>query len=205
MYAPTRGDRVFGYGPDAEWLLTKSFKTCTVVFEREPRLTTRMILDGIATKAGTFGYAPMFEKMGRCRLFKWQEPERIVAQRVSVFKGYDIRALFLADETNEGAGAVTFHLVVDVCYALRDDLANALNFRELVERFGSAALKEVRQIQRDLIPTGINTEVSRERLAKDIVPFVKELGSFALPCNIQAKVLSDPVRIVVGAQDESLW
>jgi len=202
VYAPGHSDSVFGYGPDVDWLKAKGFQTWTVVLRKEPRLTGRMILDGVITKARTLGYTPSFPEIGRCRLFNWDTFRATSNGQVRVFLGYDIRVIFLRDQV---ADALTFNLVVDGCHAFRDQNDQPLNSQVIAQRFGSRTLRQVRQMQGDLIPTGINTEVSRQRLVEQIMPFVGQIGAFELPCGVRAQVLPEPLRVVVGAEDESLW
>jgi len=202
VYAPEQQDVVFGYGKEMEWLRAKGFTECTVKFQEQPRLTGRMILEGVIKKAQGQGYTPDFSgEIGRSRLFKSDRFRLTSDSNVRVFTGYDTRVIFLRDAA---ADRLSFNLIVDVCYCFKGPREEPLSFHQIATGFGSSILKEVRQIQGDLIPTGINTEVSRQRLLSEIIPFVKSLGEIQLPCKVNAVLSCVPSRIVVGARDESL-
>gem|GEM_PF-1271142 len=202
VYAPGHSDTVFGYGRDLQWLRRKGFASQTVAFQQQPQLTGRIVLDGIVAKARSLGYAPSFEKKGRCKLFNWSSFQTTASGEVRVFKGYDTRVFYLEDEA---ASAFTFNLVVDMCFAFRDGREQPLNFRDISARFPAGTVGQVRRIQGDLVPTGINTEISRQRLLDSVVPFVRGLGEFDLPCGGKAEISASPLRIVVGAQDGIVW
>ncbi len=196
VYAPESSSKVFGYGKDAEWLLSKGFLQEKIKLLEEPRLTGRLILEGVIEKAKELGYAPMPEKeKGRCVLFNERDFKETSDGNVRVYRAFDIRVIFLRDPLED---KLKYFLIVDVHYPLRDKSGNTLNYKQIVNRFGSKTLREVRQIQKDLIPTGINREVSRQRLLEDIIPFVKEIEKLYLPCGIEAKIIPEPCRILVG-------
>jgi hypothetical protein len=204
IYAPEQSGIIYGYGPDIEWLRDKGFNDIKVNLAEEPRLTGKMIIDSFISKAKTQGYTPFFpNEIGRCKLFNWNEFRPSSDGNVKVYLGFDIRTIFLFDETTED---LSFSIIVDVCYSLKDSDDKPLNFHDIVSKFGSATLRQVRQIQRDLLPTGkLNTEVSRQRLVEQIFPFISSIDAIALPCGINAAVSQNPLRIIVGAENGTLW
>jgi len=193
-------DKVYGYGKDLQFLSLKGFTASKIILYDIPRLTGRMILEGFIIKLSEYGFSSIFGK-GRCSLFKWDDFKETSDLMVRVHKGYDVRSLFLLDRKFE---ELIFGLVIDVIYALRDKDNNRLNSHEVVSRFGGNTLKEVRRIQGDLIPTGINTEVSRQRFVEEILPFVERFPSFLLSCGIEAKLKKEPLRVILGEENESL-
>jgi len=194
------GDKVYGYGKEVAWLSSKKFSSTIVHFRDVPRLTSRMILEGFVIKAKENGYIPLLGK-GRCRIFNRDEFQKTSDNRVRVYKDFDLRSLFLKDvEVNK----LVFGLVVDVTYALRNEKNNPLNFYEIIKKYGSQTLREVRKIQGDLIPTGMNREISRQRLKEDILPFVKRVSSFQLPCDVDVILKPEPLRVILGGEDEAL-
>jgi len=196
------GNNVYGYGSDLDWLSSKGFYYTEVHLKDVPYLTKRMILEGFINELrDKKGYSPLWGK-GRCQVFKWGDPKETSDGKVKVFKGFDLRSFFLWNHEIDG---FVFNLVVDITYAIKNKDNNPLNFHEIVINYGSQILKEVRQIQGDLIPTGINTEISRQRFIEEILPFVKNFPSFQLPCGINAKLKSEPLRIILGSEDENLW
>ena len=196
VYAPEHSSKVFGYGKDAEWLLPKGFLPEKIRLLEEPRLTGRLILEGVIEKAKELGYTPMPEKeKGRCILFNERDFKETSDGNVRVYRAFDIRVIFLRDPLED---KLKYFLIVDVRYPLRDTSNNTLNYKQIVSRFGSKTLREVRQIQKDLIPTGINREVSRQRLLEDIIPFVEKIKDLYLPCGVEAEIITEPCRILVG-------
>lgn len=193
-------DKVYGYGKDLRWLSSKGFASTKINLSDTPRLTGRMILEGFVKKLSDNGFTPIMSK-GRSQLFRWSDFKKTSDGMVKVHKGFDIRSLFLLDRRLE---EIIFGLVIDVIYALRDKDNNRLNSHDIVSKFGGATFKEVRLIQGDLIPTGINTEVSRQRFIEEILPFVKHFSGFLLPCGIEAKLKEEPLRIILGGENESL-
>lgn len=202
VYAPERSDKVYGYGKDMEWLSGKGFKQTTAKLREEPKLAGRMILEGIVRKANELGYSPIFSKdKGRCRLFSETEYKSTSNGNVRVFIGGDVRVVFLRDPQED---QIRFGLIMDIDYSLRNLDGETLNYQTITSMFGSNTLKEVRQIQKDLIPTGINREASRQRLIEDIIPFVKKLQEIELPCGLEAKIDYNPSRVILGEENETL-
>lgn len=205
VYALAYSDLVYGYGVDKSWLEAKGFEITSVKLYDEPRLTSRLVLDSFIESARELGYIPSFQgEIGRCKLFNWDKYQVTSDGNVRIFSGFDVRTVFLKDHEKD---SLCFNIVIDSCFALRDVQNNRLNSRDIVSQFGSETLKEVRQIQGDLIPTGINTEVSRKRLYSEILPLLNHIKEITLPSGITAKVCEYPSRIVVGEGEEHdpLW
>ncbi|MEO0158849.1 MAG: hypothetical protein ABIL37_05925 [candidate division WOR-3 bacterium] len=200
VYAPERSKNVYGFGRDSEWLSNKGFRPLDLGIYDEPRLTSYIILQAILRKGREFGYQPDQTKdKGRYILFNWTKFKSTSNNNIKVFTGYDIRTIFLR---NPGKNILTFMLIVDVKYKLKDFSNNPCNYRDIIKRFGNQTLKEVRQLQRDLISTGINTEVSRQRLHEDILPFVDKISEISFPISnnvsIEIKINPNPTRIIIG-------
>ncbi len=203
VYALEGSDKVYGYGKDMNGLSERGFNLTTINLYEEPRLTGRMILEGIITKAKELGYSPIFSKVrGRCELFSRNESRVTSNNQVRVYIGYDIRVIFVRDPL---ANQLNFGLIADVSYSLKDVNDQPLNYHTITSSFGSGTLKEVRQIQRDLIPTGVNTEVSRERLLDNIIPFVQKVRKIESPGGFEAEMTSNPSRTILGGQNEFIW
>jgi len=199
VYAPERSESLYGFGNDMQWLSSKGFKQDNVNLHNEPRLTGNMILEAFIKKAQDLGFLPFFSKdKGRCRLFNWKEFKTTSDNKVKMFLGYDIRIIFLKDQVENG---LVFGLILDINYSLKDFNDNPLNFHDITTKFGSSTLREIRQIQRDLIPTGINKEISRQRLIEDIMPFVEKISEIELPCGLKTQITPNPARIVLGEEE----
>lgn len=207
VYAPERSTILYGYGQDMKWLSNKNFRLSKVKLYEEPSLASRMILEGIINKAIELGYQPLFSKeKGRCVLTNWNNFRTTADGEIRVFLGYDIRVIFIKDPTKD---KLNFGLIADIRYFFRDKNENPLNFKNIVSKFGSGALKEVRQLQKDLIlidgKARINFEVSRQRLLEDIIPFIEEIGQITLPCGIKVNVNSAATRVVLGGEYGTIW
>jgi len=203
IYSLERSEKVYGYGKDMELLSSKGFNRDRINLHVEPRLTGKMILEGVLNKAKEFGYSPIFGKeRGRYKLFNWDKYNTTSNNQVRVYMGYDIRIIFLREPVED---RLYFNIIVDITYSIKDLNDSTLNYNDIISRFGPKTLREFRQIQKDLIPTGINREVSRQRLIEDIIPFVKKLEKIKLPCNIEAKIIDNPSRIILGGENEIIW
>jgi len=204
LYAPPRTGKVYGYGKHMDWLVSRGFKKIHGFnINSEPALTGRMILEGVIKKAEDLQYVASFGKeKGRVFLFNWSKFKETSDRQVKVFTGYDIRVIFLKDLIE---GSLEFGIIVDVKYSLKSANGRRLNYHEIVSNFGNDTLRKVRQIQKDLVTTGINTEVSRQRLLDDIIPFVEKIRKIELPCGVNAEITTIPSRIVVGEKNEFAW
>lgn len=187
-------DRIYGYGDHCTTLKNKSFEEIKISFYEAPRFTGRMILEGFVEKIRQNNYETI-ERKGRCEVFNWNEFSSTRDGNVKVFCGFDLRSIFLLDLHEN---KLVFGLVVDVTYAFRDQSNQSLNTYLIRQKFGSQTFSEIRQIQGDLIPTGINTEVARQRLLDQILPFIRRFPEFNLPCGLKAILSAEPVRVVLG-------
>ena len=199
VYAPVRSSKVFGYGRDFEWLASKGFQRETVKLVDEPRLTGRLILEGIINKSQEFGFVPLPEiEKGRPILFNKNNFSETSDGNVKVYKCYDLRVIYLRDIISN---TLKFYTIIDVRFLFRDKLGKPLSTVEIVQLYGSNTLKEVRTIQKDFVKIGdkfrANTEASRQRLLEDIIPFAERIKKFSLPCNINAELITTPCRITM--------
>ncbi|MCL4458416.1 MAG: hypothetical protein M1136_01295 [Chloroflexi bacterium] len=197
VWVYAEGDEVYGYGEDCDLLRSKGFSETNVTLPDRPRLTSRMILEGFIDRVKQERYTPL-ERKGRCEVFNWTEYQSTSDGNVRLYRGFDLRSLFLKNrETDE----LAFGLIVDVTYTLQDQSNKPLNAHDIRERFGSKTFSEVRQIQGDLLPTGrINTEVARQRLLDHILPFVRRFPDFRLHCDITVSLHHEPTRIILGGE-----
>lgn len=199
LYAPAGSKKIYGYGEDLEWLISKGFKNEIIKLIDEPRLTGRLILEGIIEKSKENRFFPLPEReKGRIILFNENNFTKTSDGNVYVYKCYDIRVIYLRDLPSN---ILKFYAIVDIKFLFRDRDEKPLNSREIVQLYGSHILREVRMIQRDLVKIGdkfrANTEVSRQRLFEDIIPFVKKIKEFILPCGVKAEIYDNPCRIIM--------
>lgn len=203
VYAPVRSKILYGFGKDMQLLSSKGFRQDKINLLDEPHLTAKMIFEAFIKKSQELNFFPFFSKdKGRCRLFNQNEVRTTSDRKVKLYPGYDVRVIFLKDQIENN---LVFALIVDVTYTLKDFNDKPLNFRDIVTKFGKSTLKEIRQLQNDLIPTGINKEVSRQRLLEDIVPFVEKFSEIDLPCGgLKGQITPSPTRIILGEEDETI-
>ncbi len=188
------GDKVFGYGANTIILKNKGFNKIEISLYEVPRLTARMILEGFMEKIKRDNYE-IIEKKGRFKIFNWNEYKITNDKMVKVFKGFDIRIIFIL---NSQENKLIFGLIVDVVYAFKDSSNKSLNPDLISKNFGSRTFSEVRQIQGELIPTGINTEIARQRLLEHILPFIESHLEFDLPCGLKVTLSAEPMRVILG-------
>jgi len=190
----TDGDKVYGYGADAIILKEKGFMETKISLYEVPRLTGKMILEGFINKVKSDNYE-VIEKKGRCKIFNRDDFKITNDKNVKVFKGFDIRSIFILDSQEN---KLVFGLIIDVVYAFKDSLNQPLNTYLISNNFGSRTFSEVRQIQGELIRTGINTEIARQRLLEHILPFIESHLEFDLPCGLKVTLSAEPMRVILG-------
>lgn len=199
LYAPVRSEKIFGCGENFKWLIFKGFRKEIIKLFEEPRLTGRLILEGIIEKSKENGFYPLPEmEKGRVILFNENNFIKTSDGNVHIYKCYDIRVIYLMDVSNN---TLKFYAIIDLKFIFRDKEGKSLSPKEIVQLYGSYTLKEVRVIQKDLIKVNeefrANTEVSRQRLLEDIIPFVGRIKEFVLPCDVRAKLNVSPCRITI--------
>ena len=187
-------DKVYGYGVDAIMLKDKGFKKIEISLYEVPRFAGRMILEGFMERIKQDNYE-ILERKGRCKIFNWNEYQITNDKMVKVFNGFDIRSTFILDPQEN---KLVFGIIVDVVYAFKDSSDKPLSTYLISKNFGSQTFSEVRRIQGELIPTGINTEIARQRLLEHILPFIENYLEFNLPCGLKATLSAAPMRVILG-------
>jgi len=195
-------DVVYGYGErQAEALADYGFIKVTVPLKEMPEVTSRMILEGLVERLMVDGYQSQ-ERKGRTTVFDFGTPVFVTKEGARLFRGYDLRSLFLRDPADE---SLFFGIIVDVVYAYTDSQGARLSTHDVVIRFGNEALQALRQKQGDILPNRrINPEVSRQRLTEHILPFVQRYRSFTLPCGIEAALSAEPVRVIPTGEERGI-
>jgi hypothetical protein len=189
-------DKIYGFGENCACLTTKQFREESVNLYDVPRLTANNILDGVCNKMKARGCL-VDRTFGRAAIFDFNKPHKSRDGNIAVFRGIDLRSIFLYDR---GDDKLKFGLIVDVTYRLKDKTDQSISIGMVRQRYGSETLAQVRQIQGDMIPTGINTEASRQRLVDHIFQFLIAFADFTLPIGVQAKASTQPVRVILGGR-----
>jgi len=117
--------------------------------------------------------------------------------QIKVHQGYDLRSTFWRDRFS---GNLAFGLVVDTIWSIRDGSGQPMNTHQIAQL---NAVTQVAQIQGEYLPrsTRINTEIARQRLQEQILPFVQDHPEFELPCMVTAQVSPQPIRIILGSNE----
>jgi hypothetical protein len=189
-------ENIYGYGENSACLATKQFREESVNLYEVPRLTASNILDGVCNKMKARGCL-VERTFGRTGIFDFNKPHKTRDGNIAVFRGIDLRSIFLFDRSDD---KLKFGLIVDVTYRLKDKTNQSISIGMVRQRYGSETLAHVRQIQGDMIPTGRNTEASRQRFVDHILQFVKAFADFTLPVGVKAKVSTQPVRVILGGR-----
>jgi hypothetical protein len=76
--------------------------------------------------------------------------------------------------------------------------------RQIRQQYGYNATIAVGEIQGEYLPGSakINTEVARQRLQDHILPFVQSHPEFNLPCGGKARLLPEPIRVILGGDEQ---
>lgn len=187
-------DTIFGYGAQASILSDCGFTSKTIALRDHPQLTERMILDGYIRSLEKASYTCQWGK-GIAKVYQFEKPLFETETGVRMFRGFELRGQFLWDAEHE---QITFGIVIDAIFAYRDREDRSLSVADIVARFGSRTLKQLRQRQGELSPRGaINLEVSRQRLLRQTLPFVDARHLFVLPCGVRAELSLSPTRVVL--------
>ncbi len=190
---------VYGYGSDRDQLTESGFETKSVRIREIPQLTGRLILEGYVESLERAGYTCHWS-FGRAFAYQFNTPLLTTNEGVKLFRGFELQSLYLLDPETEN---LVYGMVINAAFRFRDQNDKPLNTHEVVTRFGSDTLRQLRIKQGDLAPIGgINLEVSRQRLMELTLPFVKARHSFELPCGIPAELTQQPVRVVLAGQEQ---
>lgn len=188
------GRHVYGHGINTPILFKQGFTDKVVKLRECPRLTARMISRGFADKV-----APehnVYESKGRMEFVSKRKCATLLGGRVSIYRAYDTRCLFLRDHSTD---SIEFGIVIDTNFKLKDQNGEPLDSHKIKQHFDQGALSEIRTFQGDLVPGGkINTEVSRQKLLEETIPFVQQYSSITLPGGIAATIATEPMHIVIG-------
>ncbi len=187
------GTQVFGYGQDMEQLASRDFQRKKIRLLEYPGWCARLSAEGLSDYLKNRGYRERFGK-GRKQLYE-PNPYRTAAEkRLQVFRGYDLRVLYLWREDQP-----VFGLIVDICWEIQDVRGKRLSTTEIAQ-YG--AMAEIAHIQEEYLDNRINPEVSRSRLLNHILPFVRSCKEFPLPIceNLNVQLEQTPLRVIVGVQ-----
>jgi hypothetical protein len=190
------GNKVYGYGAEMEYLLHEGFEEEILYLTDFPQLTARLIEEGILRLLSTEGYETRVGK-GRLLIFHANRSTLAANGKIKVYQGYDLRSTFWWDQFS---GKLAYGLVVDVTWAIRDGHEQPLNMHQVAQL---NAVTQIAQIQGEYLPgrARINTEVARQRLQEQILPFVQGHPTFELPCGVPAQLSPQPVRIIIGGDE----
>lgn len=191
---------VYGYGPEKDKLETQGFQRASLQFTDVPRLTTRIIIEGLVGKLKSKGYE-ILRRKGRWRAYHPKESTEVAERRIRVYLGYDLRATFWKDIA---ANNLAFGLIVDVSWLLKDSQGQPVSMSRIRRHYGYHAIIAIAQVQQEYLPgsSKLNTEVARQRFHDHILPFVRTHSTFDLPCGGQARLLEKPVRVIVGDEEQ---
>jgi len=194
------GGIVYGYGREQALLLEKGFEPVEINLLDVPRLATHVMSTGYAAYLTSAGYICKWGH-GHFTATQLSRPVAELPGGLRLYRGFRIQATYLWDPEDDG---IFYGFVVDPTFSYQDAEGHALRTDEVVNRFGSEALKTLRMRQGDLAPRGgINLEVSRQRLVEMIQPFLNARDAFPLPTGGQAVIGTTPTRIVLSAKAES--
>jgi hypothetical protein len=192
----SQGNKVYGYGADMDCLASEEFEEEIVYLANLPELTAHLIVEGILDLLRKEGYETHIDKV-RSKVFHPSRSTPAANGRIKVYQGYDLKSIFWRDQFS---GKLAFGLVVDATWSIRDESGQSLNMHQIAQL---NAATQVAQIQGEYLPRSsrINTEVARQRLQEQILPFVQVHPTFELPCKAAAQVSPQPIRIIIGGSE----
>jgi len=199
-------DTVYGYGKDLSELEPfEGFTETSRRFTEVPTLASRMILEGYLNELTSNGFElryqlPLAEALegrkGRVEVFSTTPIVEFAAGQVKLFKGYDLRAIYLRDPQSD---ELSWCLVIDATFTQKDGTGSPIPMPFIRQTFGEDIYRQIRIKQGDILPNGrINSEASRAKLLEHILPLVKQFDSFDLANGTRASVSRDPARVSVA-------
>jgi len=196
VYTPPEDNYVYGCGSDAKVLESYEFREITLRLVNVPKLTTRLIIEGLLDTLQNGGFE-LYPKKGRSLVYHPELFLEIEDGRIRIHRGYDLRSFFWKDAATQ---QLTFGVIVDIFWLLRDKEGNPLNMRQIKDRYGYPAVVAIAQAQGEYLPgtVRINTEIARQRFQEHILPFVTEHKEFNLPCGVKVELVPEPVRVILG-------
>lgn len=197
-------ENIYGYGQQQFDLMKYGFTKEDQSLDL-PELASRLILEGFIDSLTSAGYSCYF-KFRRAIAFQLNTPLLSLPNGVVLFRGVEICSQFLFDQENE---EISYFIIIDPSFKYSDQSNHSISTHEIVSKYGSATLKQLRTKQGDFTPTGgINLEVSRQRLADYIIPFINTRHEFTLPCwtiidgtpsfGISAHIDLNPARVILA-------
>jgi len=199
------GDVVYGYGPDTASLERQGFQKTSLRLAEVPRLARKVVVEGLVNALRGEGYETLPRKW-RWQLYHPGQFKEVAGGKIRVYRGYDLRAIDLRTISWEDVAIdqLVFGLVVDIVWILRDNNNQPINMRQIRQQYGYNATIAVGEIQGEYLPgsSKINTEVARERFQEHILPFVQSHREFELPCVGKARLLPEPIRVILGGDEQ---
>jgi len=188
-------DVVYSYGSDAGVLEKEGFQKTYLRLTTAPKLATHIITKGIVNTLIKDGYKTIPRK-ARLQLYHPNQFSKVADGNVRIYRGYDLRSIFWKDAATR---QITFGLIVDVIWILRDSSNKPINMYKIRKQYGYQAVITIGQIQGEYLPNSnrINSEVARQRFRDHILPFVRRYSEFDLPWGGQARILPEPVRVIL--------
>lgn len=187
------GKFVYGFGANGGELTQDGFLPQSVALLGTPKLTRRLIENGLEKLVIQKGYLTNIK--GRPRIFK-TSPEKIIGGRINVFQGFDLKVMYWYWDD-----LVNFGLVVDVVWSLTDSDGTPVNLQRVSEIVPNG-VNQIAQVQGELLPGNrwlINTQISQQRLQGLILPFIHEFSSIPLIYSPSAAIVQpEPIRAVLG-------
>ncbi len=193
-------ETVYGYGPGMQYLRSKGFQPTTVVLSESPKLASRLIMDGLVNLLMIHGYDAIPRGRGRWQLYHPDQFTELADGNVRVCRGYDLRSFFWRDLMED---TLMFGLVVDIKWMIRDGKNKPLSLQQAKQQYGGGIVNSIAEAQGELLPRigKFNTEITRQRVTKQILPFVRTCAEFDLPCGGQASINMEPARVVIGGTE----
>lgn len=192
------GDEVYGYGPAQNQLSEFGFTSQSVAVAKTPSLASRLVLDGYVDSLVEAGYICWW-KFGRANAYQFGKA-LLEIQGVRLFRGFELQSMYLLNPETE---TLTYGMIIDAVFTYRDSNNKPLNTAEVTSKYGHDTLQQLRIKQGDFAPRGgINLEISRQRFAEMILPFVAARHEFVLPCGIPAQINQEPVRVILSGEEQ---
>ncbi len=192
------GDEIYGYGTGQSELANFGFTPSRIHVAQTPPLASRLILEGYVDSLAEVGYTCWWS-FGRANVYQFTKA-LLEVQGVRLYRGFELQSMYLLNPETE---ALTYGMIIDAVFTYRDANNKPLSTAVVTSKYGHDTLQQLRIKQGDFAPRGgINLEVSRQRFAEMILPFVAARHDFTLPCGILAQLNQEPVRVILSGEEQ---
>ncbi len=199
IYFSNKKKVIYYYGNYFHELITKKgFESKRIEIISDPEFISKILSESILKSANQQGFTPVKQKIGLI-LIENNVYGVVSNGAVKILKGFTLDFKFLRDPESK---KIIHTISVDSTYFIKDSDGRGISTKDLVEKYEENALKEMKLMQKEyLLINGqckINSEISRQRLLEDVIPFIERIKNIYLIFGGKTTINNLPIRVVIG-------